>query len=180
MAVKDRGSALEGFAALYDGTGNADAHVASTISCRVNLEYELVRKWQIAMSSAGRPPKVRGKLLGRLPELYPFDMLKRPLVDEAKEFVRQIATHHWAPITNIYQFEVWGPYAEKVGESHDWVPEADNPFIPKHEKQVASTVWLYHGDELPIDKGCAFFIKGVFTRSAQFGHIDEVKGLILV
>ena len=180
MAVKDRGSALEGFFATYDGTGNAGEQVASTISCRVNVGYELVEKWQIAMRAARRNPKLEGKPLGLLPELYPFDMLKRPLVDEANEFVRQISTHHWLPTTSIYAFETWGPYMEKVGESHDFVPEADNPFIPEHEKQVASTVWSYSGDEAPIDKGCVFFLKGVFTRSAKYGHVDEAKGLIIV
>ena len=90
MAVKDRGSALEGFFAVYDGTGNSNVTIASEIKCRVTLDYELVKKWQIAMRKARRDPKLRGKHLGLLPELYPFDMLKRPLVDEANEFVRQI------------------------------------------------------------------------------------------
>lgn len=180
MAVKDRGSALEGFSALYDGTGNADATVSSTITCKAKAEYELVRDWQTAMRATGRNPKLRGKPLGLLPDLYPFDMLKRPLVNEANEFVRQIGLQHWSPLTSIYEFKVWGPYAEKVGESHDWVPEADNPFIPEHEKQVATTAWLYGGSELPIALGCAFFIEGVFIRSAQHGHVDEERGIIVV
>ena len=180
MAVKDRGSALEGFNAVYDGTGNADAWVSSTIKCRVNVGYELVRTWQTAMRATRRNPKLQGKPLGLLPELYPFDQLKRPLVDEANEFVRQIGLHHWEPLTSIYAFKVWGPYAEKVGVSHDWVPEADNPFIPEHEKQVATTAWLYGGNESPIVHGCAFFLVGEFVRAAQYGHIDEGRGLILV
>lgn len=180
MAVKDRGSALEGFSAIYDGTGNADATVSSTIKCRVNLGYELVKTWQTAMRSTRRSPKLQGKPLGLLPELYPFDQLKRPLIEQANEFVRQIGTHNWMPLMSIYEFKVWGPYAEKVGISHDWVPEADNPFIPEHEKRVASTAWLYGGGEVPIALGCAFFIEGVFMRSARHGHIDEGRGLIVV
>ena len=180
MAVKDRGSALEGFNAVYDGTGNADAWVSSTIKCRVNVGYELVRTWQTAMRATRRNPKLQGKPLGLLPELYPFDQLKRPLVDEANEFVRQIGLQHWEPLTGIYAFKVWGPYAEKLGVSHDWVPEADNPFIPEHEKQVATTAWLYGGNESPIVHGCAFFLVGEFVRAAQYGHIDEGRGLILV
>lgn len=180
MAVKDRGSALEGFSALYDGTGNADAYVSERIELKVNLGYELVQTWQTAMSATRRNPKLEGTPLGLLPELYPFDQLKRPLIDEANEFVRQLGTHGWRPLTSIYSFEVWGPYAEKVGVSHDWIPEADNPFIPNHEKQVATTAWLYGGDELPIDKGCRFRVVGVFSRSARYGHIDEGRGIIVV
>lgn len=180
MAVKDRGTALEGFFAHYDGTGNSDVTVAQTITVRVRLEYELVRKWQFAQRQAKRNPKLEGVPLGRLPELYPFDMLKRPLLEEAQEFVRQIGTHGWTTTRAISEFRVWGPFPEKVGESHDWVPEADNPFIPKEDKKVATTAWLYRSDELPVDKGCAFFIKGQFTRAAKHGHVEEERGIILV
>lgn len=180
MAVTDRGSAYEGFAALYDGTGNRDVIVAQGISTRVTLEYELVRQWQDACRKAHRATTLRGTPLGRLPELWPFDLLKRPLVEQAGEFVRQIAFQHYYPTKSIYEFEVWGPYAEKVGEPHDWTPEEDNPFIPNHEKRVATTAWLYQGDESPIRLGCAFFIRGVFTREARHGHVDEAKGLIVV
>ncbi len=179
--IKDRGSALDGFAALYDGTGNADAQVPSTIKCKVNVGYELVRTWQIAMRATRRNPKLEGTPLGLLPELYPFDQLKRPLVAEANEFVRQIGTQGWQPLTPIYEFKVWGPFAEKVGVSHDWVPEADNPFIPEHEKQVATTAWLYGGDELPpAAMGCAFFLEGLFNRAASHGFVDERLGIIVV
>src|SRR3990167_2502472 len=171
MAVKDRGSALEGFFAVYDGTGNADVSIASEITCRANVQFELVEKWQIAMRNAHRDPKLHGNPLGLLPELYPFDLLKRPLVEEANEFVRQIASHHWMPVTDIYSFEVWGPYTEKVGTPHDWVPEEGNHTIPKHERQVATTAWLYSGDELPIKFGCVFMIRGLFTRAAKYGHV---------
>lgn len=180
MVVKDRGTALEGFFAHYDGTGNASETIASEIKCRVTLEYELVKKWQIAMHKANRDPKLRGRPLGLLPELYPFDLLKRPLLEQANEFVRQIGTHHWSPIGGVYEFKVWGPFPEKVGQSFDFKPEADNPFIPEHEKKVASTAWLYSGSELPIRFGCAFFIVGTFTREAKYGHVDEQRGLIVV
>lgn len=170
-----RGSALEGFAALYDGTGNESAVVPCRISCRVTVEYELVRLFQARGGGV-----CRGKPLGRLPELWPFDLLKRPLVEEAQEFVRQVGLQGWRPLTPATFFEVWGPFTEKVGTPHDWVPEADNPFIPDHEKQVATTAWLYAGHELRVDKGCAFFIRGEFARKATLGSIDEERGLILV
>src|SRR3990167_8197815 len=103
MAVSTRGSALEGFFAVYDGTGNADVTIASEITCKANVSYELVKQWQIAMRQARRDPTLRGKPLGRLPELYPFDLLKRPLVAEAHEFVRQIGFHHWEPVASVYE-----------------------------------------------------------------------------
>ena len=180
MTVKDRGSALEGFFALYDGTGNPGIHVASPITCKVKTQYELVKKWQIAMRSIHRSPTLRGNPLGKLPELYPFDLLKRPLVEEATEFVRQIGTHHWEPTTSLYEFEVWGPYTEKVGEAHDWIPEEDNQFIPKHDRRVATTAWGYSGNELPIRFGCVFMIRGLFQRASRYGHVDEQTGVIIV
>jgi hypothetical protein len=178
MAVKDRGTALEGFAALYDGTGNADAVVAQTITCRVTLEYELVRTWQDAMRAAHRSTALRGKPLGLLPDLWPFDALRRPLMEQASEFVRQLGLQHYEPTQHITSFEVWGPYSEKVGTPRDWVPEADNPFI--QDKKVATTAWLYGGNESPIHLGCAFLIRSEFTRKAKYGHETDKEGIIVV
>jgi hypothetical protein len=180
MAVKDRGTALEGFAALYDGTGNADAVIAQTITCRVTLEYELVRTWQDAMRAAHRSPKLHGMPLGLLPDLWPFDALRRPLMEQATEFVRQIGLQHYEPTQPVTAFEVWGPYSEKVGTPRDFVPEEDNPFIPKSERKTATTAWLYGGNESPIHFGCAFLIQSEFTRKARYGHETDREGVIVV
>lgn len=178
MALKDRGSALEGFAALYDGTGNADAVVAQTITCRVTLEYEMVRDWQDAMRAARRSPTLRGLPLGLLPSMYPLDSIKGPLMEECTEFVRQIGLQHYEPTKYITQFEVWGPYSEKVGTPRDWVPEADNPFV--QDKRVATTAWLYGGNESPIHLGCSFLVRSEFTRKAKYGHETDKEGVIVV
>jgi hypothetical protein len=180
MAVKDRGTALEGFAALYDGTGNADAVVSQWVRCKVVLEYEMVRDWQTAMRAAGQSPTLRGKPLGLLPHVYPLDAIKGPLMKEATEFAYQIGLQGFKSDKYITSFEVWGPYAEKVGTPRDWVPEEDNPFIAKADKKTATTAWLYGGNESPIQHGCAFFIRSEFTRAARYGHEDEKEGLIVV
>lgn len=180
MAVKDRGSALDGFYALYDGTGNRDRVIAQPISCHVTLEYELVRKWQMAQRASQRSPTLRGQPLGLMPELYPFDMLKRPLLEEARLFVRAMALQHYEPLTDISAFEVWGPYTEKVGAVRDWTPEADNQLIPDHAKKTAWSAWLHSEGESNIRLGCAFFIRAQFTRQGKYGHVDEERGVIVV
>lgn len=99
--MRDRGTALDGFAALYDGTGNSTAVVPETVQTKVTVDYELVK----ACQSAGDRPH-RGDPLGTFPELWPFDGLKRPLIEHAQEFVRQLKTHGFEPLTDVYAFRV--------------------------------------------------------------------------
>lgn len=175
MAIKDRGTALEGFFALYDGSGNSETTIRETVTTKCVLEFEQV---QLVHNHGGKP--YRGIPLGTLPELWPFDLLKRPLLDHAREFIKQVKTHGFHPLTSEYEFKVWGPFSEKVGEIKEWVPEADNPFIPEAHKQKATSTWLYRGDEFNWERGCAFLIKGDFTRYAGTGHVDEQTGVIIV
>ncbi len=176
----DKGTALDGFFAHLDAPGMRDVVVDQDITTNVSVEYELVKKWQIAQRNAGRDPKVKGVPLGLMPELYPFDLVKRPLVEQANEFVRQIALKGYSPTTDIYSFEVWGPYTEKVGAYREFVPEADNQFIPVSEKKTAMATWLYGGDETRIDMGCVFRLKGLFTRKANLGYVEEKTGVLIV
>ena len=173
--MRDRGTAIEGFYALYDGTGNASATVRETVMTKCVLEYELVQLVQ----NAGVKP-LDGQPLGKLMELYPFDMLKRPLLEHAREFVRQIASKHYVPLTNVEQFLVWGPFSEKVGPLREWTPEAGNPVIPRHKQRSAERVWGYRSDEVDWARGCAFLIRGEFTRNARYGAVDEQTGVVIV
>lgn len=173
--MRDRGSALDGFSALYDGTGNSGATVAQSITTKCVLEYEMVRKVQMA---GDRPHK--GTPLGRISQLWPTEMLRRALKEHGEEFIRQVAKQGYIALGSVYELEVFGPYTEKVGDAPDYTPEADNPFIPKHEKRVASKVWGYQGDEIDVSKGVAFLLRGRFARHARHGHIEEGSGLLLV
>ena len=173
MALKDRGSALQGFAALYDGTGNSSATIFETVATKCVLDYELV---QTVQNHGGRP--LKSEPLGKLPELWPFDLLKRPLLEHAEEFVRQIGKQGFEPLTNVHQFLVSGPFSEKIGEPRQWTPEAGNHLIP-HPRQ-AERVWGYRGDEFDWHKGCAFLISGVFSRNARHGFVDEQTGKVIV
>lgn|SRR3990167_2069518 len=170
--LRDKGSAFEGFTALYDGTGNSDATVLETVATKCVLDYELV---QCVHQAGGKPS--RGEPLGKLPELWPFDALKRALRAHAAEFVEQIRAQGFQPLTNIEQFSVWGPFSEKVGEPREWTPEAGNHLIP--HPRTASRVWGYQGDEFNWHTGCAFFIQGRFTRHARHGHVSD-EGVVLV
>lgn len=171
----DKGSSLDGFAALYDGTGNSETTICESVQTKCVVDYECVllcqqHGWQAA----------HGVPLGTLAELWPFDLLKRQLVAHAAEFVRQIKPNGFDPVASIYSFKIWGPYMEKVGEIKQWTPEAGNPLIPKHEQRKAVQVWGYQGDEFDFNKGCAFLIQGDFTRHARHGHLDEETGRIFV
>lgn len=168
-------SALEGFAALYDGTGNSDAVVPMRLSCHVTLPYELVRDVQMA---GDRPH--RGTPIGRLLELWPFDALKRRIKAEAERFISQVATQGYLALEPAESMALWGPYTEKVGKPHDWVPEDGNHTIPKHERKTATTAWGYRVDELSVDKGVAFLINGRFTRKASLGSVCEETGVLIV
>lgn len=165
---KERGSALEGFAALYDGTGNSESTVAERITTKCVIETELV---ELCQAHGDKPHK--GTPLGKLAELWPFDALKRPLLEHAREFVRQVGLQGYQPVTNVEQFTLFGPYMEKVGDIRPWVPEAGNHVIPKHEQRTAQKVWGYQGDEFDWDKGCAFLIQGKFTIAAKHGFVSD-------
>lgn len=175
MAVKDRGSALEGFTALYDGTGNASATLGLSVQTKCTLETELV---ELCQQHGDKPHK--GTPLGRFPELWPFDMLKRPLMAHADEFARQLKTKGYNARTPVTAFKVWGPYMEKVGAIETWKPEAGNHLIPSWAQRDAHKVWGYQGDEWDFSKGVTFIIVGDFTRSALEGVTDEETGVILV
>ena len=173
--MRDRGTALDGFIALYDGTGNSETTLHESITTKVVVDYELVC---LCQEHGDRPHKAAP--LGKFSELYPFDMLKRPLVAHAEEFVRQIKGKGYEPVTSIYEFQVWGPYTEKVGALGEWTPEEGNHTIPRQQRRKAARAWGYQGDELSFELGCAFLIQGHFTRHARYGHIDEQSGVILV
>jgi len=173
--TRDRGSALEGFNVLYDGAGYGSMVVAEKVQTKCVLDYELVRQCQL---HGDKPHK--GDPLGKLPELWPFDMLKRPLLEHARLFVSQIASQGFVPMTDVYAFKVWGPFTEKVGEVRTWTPEEGNHTIPKHEQRQAVRAWGYQGDEFDFEKGCAFIVQGEFTRNTKHGHIDEQTGRVYV
>ena len=171
--TSDKRSRFAGAAILFDGSGNAEATVAETITTKIVLDHDLV---QAVHDAGGRPCKAEP--LGLLPELWPFDALKRPLLEHAKEFVRQVGGHGYQSLTNVEQFLVWGPYSEKVGDIAPWVPEEGNHLITN--PRTAQRVWGYQGDEFNWERGCAFLIQGTFTRHARHGHVDADTGRIYV
>ncbi len=163
----EKGSALEGFSALYDGTGNSNAIISQAVSTKCVLDSELADLCQKHGGGVSR-----GRPIGQLPELWPHDMLKRALLGHAAEFIRQIGLEGFAPVSSsLGAFRLWGPYMEKVGDLREWVPEADNPLVT--EKRKAARVWGYRGNEWDFSKGVAYIIQGDFVRSAAHGHISE-------
>lgn len=182
MAVTDRGTAYDGFFALYDGTGNRDQYVAQRLRMKAVIPQELSDMYQNAQAGEKRPATVRGVPLGRMPEL-PHDclLLKRPLVECASESVRQMALQGYELLGDETQIEVWGPYMNKTPDPYrEFQPEADNPFIPKSLKRTAQTTRLWGSNEVIKQEYVVFLLVGNFVRSAKHGHVDEETGVILV
>lgn len=173
--LKDKGSAYDGFAALYDGTGNSNTTVFETVATKCVLEYELVQKVQ----DAGLAP-LNGAAIGSISSLWPHSMLRQQLANHAAEFLRQIATQGFLTNQSAEALPVWGPFTEKVGPMRPYTPEASNDFIPDHAKRSAERVWGYRGDELDWSRGCAFLIQGAFTRHSSYGTVDNVTGRMVV
>lgn len=169
------GSGLDGFAALYDGTGNSDVTIGETVTTKCVLPYDLVQRVQ----DAGVRP-LDGKPIGSISALWPMSMLREKLLQHVAVFVSQIQKHHYEPLDRDGQFLVWGPYTEKVGPLAEYTPEAGNDFIPDYAKRKAERVWTYQGDEIDWSKGCAFLIRGRFTRHARYGTVDEQTGVLVV
>ena len=171
----ERGSALEGFAALYDGTGNSAATVPITVQTKVTVDDDLV---QLCHSFGERP--FRDQPLGRISDVYPFVMLKKPLLEHAREFSRQVRSQGYEARTPAEEFLAWGPYMEKVGEVQEWIPEEGNHVIPAHLRRKAVRAWGYRGDEFNWNKGASFIIVGSFQKAAALGRVSEETGVIIV
>ena len=173
--MTDRGSALDGFAALYDGTGNRDSVVPISIQTKVVLEDDLVT---LCHQRGERP--YRNQPLGAISDLGPGALLKQPLLSHAREFARQVRSQGYEAAADPEEFLAWGPYMEKVGPIQTWVPEADNHVIPDHLKRTAHRTWGYQGDEFNWQKGAAFIIVGSFQKAAVMGLVAEETGVIVV
>ena len=182
MAVTDRGTAYDGFYALYDGTGNRDKWVPQRLLMKAVIPHELVVMYQNAQANENRLTMCKGLPLGRMPELpHECALLKRPLIECAEESLRQMALQGYELLGDITQVEVWGPYMIKTPASPmEFTPEADNPFIPTAEKKQAWNTKIWGVNEVVEQEYDQFLLKGTFIRSAKHGHVEEETGKIIV
>jgi len=128
---------------------------------------------------AGDKPH-RGDPIGKMPGLWPVDALKRRALHYARLFQQSMRLRGYEPLQAETAMELWGPYTEKVplAPGPDYVPEEGNPLIK--DKQSAYPVYGYRGDELRVDKGIAFRIRGRFLADTKHGQVEEEKGVVII
>src|SRR3989304_5448448 len=80
----------------------------ATLTAKFPLDPELVMRCQRAGSGV-----YRGTRVGQLPELYPYDALKRQVVGQAKTFLRHMRSQGYEPTQAETELELWGPYRER-------------------------------------------------------------------
>jgi hypothetical protein len=137
----------------------------------------------------------RGTPIGKIPELYPRDALKRLALSETKTFIRHMKNQGYEAQEAPTEMELWGPYREKMdmgkgGSVVNW--EEGNPTIPQgHWGTAAHGVWTPDSklgprkldpttvrDHRDWKRGVVFLVRGKFL--ATHGHQEEKTGETIV
>ena len=138
--------------------------------------------------------RYRGKPIGKLPELYPQDRLKRQAVEICKTFIQHMKLQGYEAREPATQMELWGPYREKLdmSKAHQLTNfEEGNPFIPEGHFGHPMSGWAHDGitgprtldtnllrDHRDWQLGAFFIIRGKFI--ATKGTEEETTGTVLV
>lgn len=126
-------------------------------------------------------------------ELWPFDALKRHVLETTKEFVRQMRVRGYEPQQAETAMELWGPFREKVDLANTRLVnvEEGNPFFPEGRwvndnrgvqriesrgPQAISRQRLL--DSQDWRKGAVFLVRGEFI--SRYGKQEEETGILLV
>ena len=137
----------------------------------------------------------RGTPIGKIPELYPRDALKRLALSETKTFISHMKNQGYEAQEAETEMELWGPYREKLdmGKGAALVNfEEGNPLVPQgHWGSAARGVWKHDGITGPrkLDpktvkghqdwkRGVIFLVRGKFL--ATHGHQEETTGTLVV
>lgn len=177
----------QGPAIRLDAESTGLAHSVS-LNCKVRIDPELV----LLCQKHGEKPH-RGTRLGRMKELWPFETLKQHVMEQAKEFVRQMKARGYEPQQPESAMELWGPFREKADVSNTGLVnvEKGNPFFPygrwvndnRGVRQVNKTGPLEITRRQLLDspdwqKGAIFLVRGRFI--AHHGKQEEETGTLLV
>ena len=163
-------------------------HEPAFLVCKIRVDPELVL---LCQSHGDRPH--RGTRIGRMKELWPFESLKRYLLEQTKEFFRQMRSRGNDPLQSETEMEVWGPFQEKADISNTRLIniEEGNPFFPdgrwvadnrgtirlesKGPQQMTRDKVL---NSLNWERGAVFLVRGRFI--ATQGYREESTGVVLV
>ena len=160
-----------------------------TLTAKFPVDPELVVRCQ----QAGDRPH-RGTRVGKMLELYPYDVLKRLATAQAKTFLRHMRNQGYEPLQAETELELWGPFRERLDTSKaaDLKNfEEGNHLIPQgHWGSAAHGVWrhdLVRGPrQLDVTTlghrdwrfGVVFMLRGKFLATG--GHREETTGTLLV
>lgn len=140
------------------------------LTCQFPVEQELVLACQ-----AGDEKTYRGVPVGTIRDLWPWSELRQVALWHALEFVRNMENQDYELIGHETAMELWGPYTQKVEWDHvnDQLSSEENG-----EERTYPKSYLYRGDEVRLDRGMLYLIRGHFL--AGHGHLSEEKGVLVV
>lgn len=157
--------------------------------CKFKVEPEIALRCQ---QLGGKPH--RGSPIGKIVDLWPHDQIKRIALSQAKQFVGHMKNQGYAAQQAETEFELWGPYRERVDISKGTGLvnfEAGNPTKPDGVWGFAATGMTQADTRGPqvLDrravlenqdhqKGVVFMIRGQFL--ATRGSKDDATGTIIV
>ncbi len=160
------------------------------LTAKFPVDAELVLRCQ----RAGDQPH-KGTIIGKMLELYPYDVLKRIVLGHTKTFLSHMKAQGYVPQQPETEMELWGPFREKLdmSKSADLVNiEEGNHTIPEGRYVTAARgVWGHDGVKGPreLDKrtlldhrdwqrGVFFSVRGRFL--ATKGKREEATGTLIV
>jgi hypothetical protein len=163
-------------------------YVPTYLTAKFPVDAELVLRCQ----RAGDKPH-KGTIIGKMLELYPYDVLKRIVLSQTKTFLGHMKRQGYIPQQAETEMELWGPYREKVdmSKASDLVNiEEGNPTVPEGRyasaartasaaergpRELDRKTLLDHRD---WQRGVFFSVRGRFL--ATRGTREEATGTILV
>ena len=161
-------------------------HVPNVLVCKFRPDPELVLKCQ---KMGGKP--FRGTPIGKVKDVWPFSLLKRIALEEAKTFIGHMKNQGHIASQNPDAMELWGPFKEKPTRGGLVNIEAGNPLVPDGRWAFDSKgAWRPPvrgpqtlNKEQILDSpdwklGVAFLIRGRFESTR--GYQEDSTGIVLL
>ena len=165
--------------AIRENFNKTKFYVPDLLVCKIKPDPELAMKVGIH----------RGTPIGKISELYPLDLFKKSVVEEAQKFIYHMTQQGNELQTSIYEMELWGPYRDKPTGSREVNIEEGNPWSEDKFAFTSKGTWqpetlgpqnltrdtLERGD---FRHGVCFRIRGKFVKTR--GHQEETTGVVIL
>ena len=160
-----------------------------TLAAKFPVDSELVLRCQ----KAGDQPH-KGTRVGKILELYPYDILKGQALEQAKVFCQHMRSQGYEPLQEPTEMELWGPFRERLDTSKAATLknfEEGNHLVPQGRwGSAAHGVWRHDSVRGPrrLDRqtvlnhpdwkyGIVFMLRGKFLATG--GHLEDSGTLIV-